>query len=143
MITTQNCVDENRDFIIRANEKKISIISKQFILDCLENRSLLDETAYLLHPQKKAAEMEDLVEEDGEKSDQKEEKKEEKKEAKIQKQVEAGKEEKESQIEGKWKNARIFISSTFRDMHGERDYLTRYVFPELQDRFLVGFLGMV
>lgn len=35
---------------------------------------------------------------------------------------------------GKWRTARIFISSTFRDMHGERDYLTRYVFPELQER---------
>eukprot|EP01105_Mastigella_eilhardi_P008303 TRINITY_DN2021_c4_g2_i1.p1 TRINITY_DN2021_c4_g2~~TRINITY_DN2021_c4_g2_i1.p1 ORF type:complete len:1404 (-),score=366.79 TRINITY_DN2021_c4_g2_i1:51-4172(-) len=34
----------------------------------------------------------------------------------------------------KWNNARVFISSTFRDMHGERDYLTRYVFPELQER---------
>ena len=34
----------------------------------------------------------------------------------------------------KWKTARIFISSTFRDMHGERDLLTRYVFPELRRR---------
>eukprot|EP01125_Pyxidicula_operculata_P019749 TRINITY_DN7182_c0_g1_i1.p1 TRINITY_DN7182_c0_g1~~TRINITY_DN7182_c0_g1_i1.p1 ORF type:complete len:1565 (+),score=417.22 TRINITY_DN7182_c0_g1_i1:40-4734(+) len=33
-----------------------------------------------------------------------------------------------------WRTARIFISSTFRDMHGERDYLTRHVFPELQER---------
>lgn len=36
--------------------------------------------------------------------------------------------------ETKWRSARVFISSTFRDMHGERDYLTRYVFPELQER---------
>lgn len=35
---------------------------------------------------------------------------------------------------GQWKSARVFISSTFRDMHGERDYLTRVVFPELQQR---------
>ena len=28
----------------------------------------------------------------------------------------------------------MFISSTFRDMHGERDLLTRYVFPELRAR---------
>ena len=33
-----------------------------------------------------------------------------------------------------WKTARIFISSTFLDMHGERDVLTRYVFPELRER---------
>ncbi|XP_053406458.1 telomerase protein component 1-like [Mercenaria mercenaria] len=31
-----------------------------------------------------------------------------------------------------WRTARVFISSTFRDMHGERDLLTRYVFPELR-----------
>ena len=33
-----------------------------------------------------------------------------------------------------WKTARVFISSTFLDMHGERDVLTRYVFPELKER---------
>eukprot|EP01129_Flabellula_baltica_P011895 TRINITY_DN5286_c0_g1_i1.p1 TRINITY_DN5286_c0_g1~~TRINITY_DN5286_c0_g1_i1.p1 ORF type:complete len:1465 (-),score=299.18 TRINITY_DN5286_c0_g1_i1:13-4407(-) len=33
-----------------------------------------------------------------------------------------------------WRTARVFISSTFLDMHGERDYLTRHVFPELQER---------
>ena len=32
----------------------------------------------------------------------------------------------------RWKTVRIFISSTFRDMHGERDLLTRFVFPELR-----------
>lgn len=31
-----------------------------------------------------------------------------------------------------WKTVRVFISSTFKDMHGERDLLTRYVFPELR-----------
>ena len=30
--------------------------------------------------------------------------------------------------------ARVFISSTFKDMHGERDILTRFVFPELRAR---------
>jgi tetratricopeptide (TPR) repeat protein len=33
-----------------------------------------------------------------------------------------------------WNTARIFISSTFRDMHAERDYLVRVVFPELRER---------
>ncbi|XP_065187507.1 telomerase protein component 1-like [Sycon ciliatum] len=33
-----------------------------------------------------------------------------------------------------WRTARVFLSSTFRDMHGERDLLTRYVFPELRAR---------
>ncbi|MEW6347787.1 MAG: AAA family ATPase [Thermodesulfobacteriota bacterium] len=28
---------------------------------------------------------------------------------------------------------RVFISSTFRDMHAERDYLNRFVFPELRN----------
>jgi hypothetical protein len=30
-----------------------------------------------------------------------------------------------------WKTVRIFISSTFNDMHAERDFLVKYVFPEL------------
>ena len=29
---------------------------------------------------------------------------------------------------------RVFVSSTFRDMHAERDYLNRFVFPELRSR---------
>lgn len=33
-----------------------------------------------------------------------------------------------------WKTARVFISSTFLDMHGERDLLTRKIFPELRER---------
>lgn len=33
-----------------------------------------------------------------------------------------------------WRTVRVFISSTFRDMHGERDLLTRFVFPELRAR---------
>jgi len=34
----------------------------------------------------------------------------------------------------KWREARIFISSTFLDMHGERDMLTRVVLPEIKER---------
>ena len=33
-----------------------------------------------------------------------------------------------------WKTVRIFISSTFRDMHAERDHLVRFVFPELKEK---------
>ncbi len=33
-----------------------------------------------------------------------------------------------------WRTVRIFISSTFRDMYAERDYLVRFVFPELRER---------
>ena len=29
---------------------------------------------------------------------------------------------------------RVFVSSTFRDMHAERDHLVRFVFPELKER---------
>ena len=32
-----------------------------------------------------------------------------------------------------WKRATIFISSTFNDMHTERDYLVKNVFPELRE----------
>lgn len=33
-----------------------------------------------------------------------------------------------------WKTVRVFISSTFRDMHAERDHLVRVVFPKLRER---------
>lgn len=32
-----------------------------------------------------------------------------------------------------WENVYVFISSTFNDMHGERDYLVKQVFPQLRD----------
>lgn len=32
-----------------------------------------------------------------------------------------------------WKTVHVFISSTFNDMHAERDYLVKRVFPELRD----------
>ncbi|CAF0783335.1 unnamed protein product, partial [Didymodactylos carnosus] len=34
----------------------------------------------------------------------------------------------------KWRTVRVFISSTFKDMHAERDLLIRYIFPELRYR---------
>lgn len=34
----------------------------------------------------------------------------------------------------RWQGVRVFISSTFRDMHSERDVLVRSVFPELRRR---------
>jgi len=37
-----------------------------------------------------------------------------------------------------WKTVRVFISSTFRDMHAERDCLVRVVFPELRERCATG-----
>ncbi len=33
----------------------------------------------------------------------------------------------------RWKTVRVFISSTFRDMHAERDFLVKYVFPDLRE----------
>ena len=30
-----------------------------------------------------------------------------------------------------WETVRIFISSTFDDMHAERDYLVKQVFPRI------------
>ncbi|MCD4786010.1 MAG: DUF4062 domain-containing protein [Candidatus Eremiobacteraeota bacterium] len=35
-----------------------------------------------------------------------------------------------------WKTLKVFISSTFRDMHAERDYLVRFVFPRLREELL-------
>lgn len=32
-----------------------------------------------------------------------------------------------------WKTVRVFISSTFRDMHAERDHLIKVVFPGLRE----------
>jgi tetratricopeptide (TPR) repeat protein/Cdc6-like AAA superfamily ATPase len=37
---------------------------------------------------------------------------------------------------GRWQTASVFISSTFRDMHSERDILIKKVFPELRARLL-------
>ncbi|MBI4473319.1 MAG: DUF4062 domain-containing protein [Acidobacteria bacterium] len=33
-------------------------------------------------------------------------------------------------------SGRVFISSTFRDMHAERDHLVRFVFPRLREQLL-------
>lgn len=35
-----------------------------------------------------------------------------------------------------WKTVRVFISSTFRDMHAERDHLIKVTFPALRERLL-------
>lgn len=35
-----------------------------------------------------------------------------------------------------WRTVRVFISSTFRDMHSERDHLVKRVLPELRERLL-------
>lgn len=35
-----------------------------------------------------------------------------------------------------WRTIRVFISSTFRDMHAERDWLVGIVFPALRERLL-------
>ena len=34
----------------------------------------------------------------------------------------------------KWREVRVFISSTFRDMHAERDHLIKVVFPKLREK---------
>lgn len=34
---------------------------------------------------------------------------------------------------GPWKRVAVFVSSTFSDMHAERDYLVKRVFPDLHD----------
>ncbi len=40
----------------------------------------------------------------------------------------------ESSLSSKWKRVRVFVSSTFRDMHGERDLINRFVAPEIRRR---------
>src|SRR4051812_18068696 len=35
-----------------------------------------------------------------------------------------------------WRTVRVFISSTFRDMHAERDWLVKRVFPALRERLV-------
>lgn len=42
-----------------------------------------------------------------------------------------------------WKTVRVFISSTFRDMHAERDHLVKVVFPELRERMAQRHLHLV
>jgi nephrocystin-3 len=37
---------------------------------------------------------------------------------------------------GGWREMRVFISSTFRDMQAERDHLVRFVFPRLREELL-------
>ena len=35
-----------------------------------------------------------------------------------------------------WKTVRVFISSTFRDMHAERDHVIKVTFPALREKLL-------
>src|SRR5881275_1978382 len=35
-----------------------------------------------------------------------------------------------------WRTVRVFLSSTFRDMHAERDHLVKVTFPRLRQRLL-------
>ena len=42
-----------------------------------------------------------------------------------------------------WRTVRVFISSTFRDMHAERDHLVKVVFPELRERMAGRHLHLV
>jgi hypothetical protein len=42
-----------------------------------------------------------------------------------------------------WRTVRVFISSTFRDMQAERDYLVKVVFPELRERMAKRNLSLV
>lgn len=41
-----------------------------------------------------------------------------------------------------WQTVRVFISSTFVDMHSERDLLARFVFPELRSRAAKHFVNV-
>ena len=42
-----------------------------------------------------------------------------------------------------WRELRVFISSTFRDMQAERDHLVRFVFPRLREQLLSRRLQLV
>lgn len=42
-----------------------------------------------------------------------------------------------------WRELRVFISSTFRDMQAERDHLVRFVFPRLREKLLPRRLRLV
>ena len=35
-----------------------------------------------------------------------------------------------------WRTVRVFLSSTFRDMHAERDHLIKVTFPALREKLL-------
>ena len=46
-------------------------------------------------------------------------------------------------MEKAWRTVKVFISSTFRDMQAERDWLVRIVFPELKERCTARHLHLV
>ena len=35
-----------------------------------------------------------------------------------------------------WRTVKVFLSSTFRDMHAERDHLIKFTFPALREKLL-------
>lgn len=45
-------------------------------------------------------------------------------------------------IHFRWRSVRVFISSTFRDMHSERDVLIGQVMPQLRLRAASHFLSL-
>lgn len=44
---------------------------------------------------------------------------------------------------GAWKSILVFISSTFKDMQAERDFLVRFVFPRLREKLLPWHIHLV
>ncbi|HUP19856.1 MAG TPA: DUF4062 domain-containing protein, partial [Gemmatimonadota bacterium] len=42
-----------------------------------------------------------------------------------------------------WKDIRVFISSTFKDMQAERDHLVRFVFPRVREKLAARRLRLV
>jgi uncharacterized protein DUF4062/AAA ATPase-like protein len=42
-----------------------------------------------------------------------------------------------------WRTVRVFLSSTFRDMHAERDHLVKVVFPALRERLEKHFIHLI
>eukprot|EP01114_Cavostelium_apophysatum_P006997 TRINITY_DN1864_c0_g1_i2.p1 TRINITY_DN1864_c0_g1~~TRINITY_DN1864_c0_g1_i2.p1 ORF type:complete len:1456 (+),score=157.69 TRINITY_DN1864_c0_g1_i2:62-4429(+) len=120
-------VDEylsNSENVRSGLDRGLIIVGSQFIYDCEEQHTMLPEKSYVpvqpLPHTKQNTENESATNSS---------------ESSL---VGNGASEKNSEpalkSEGKWRSARVFISSTFRDMHGERDHLTRYVIPELQER---------
>lgn len=163
-VTTQSEVDNKRDFVVKASNRKIPIVSSSYIYDCIKSGRLIDEKFYLLGYKSNEEMIDKPFSEEASKPSlthphiegTNETSTSNKNNININSSekslplssssstgtTNAPKATQTKIVEGKWKTARIFISSTFRDMHGERDHLTRYVFPELQERFLLIFYSI-
>jgi telomerase protein component 1 len=133
LVSTQRSLSLNTTKVVAAAKRHIPIVSQSFVLDSIQAGIVQPQQSYIIvehlpshvsqavdSPSKKAKLAE--VESDGDEAVPADDAATTKKKSHT------------KQALGKWRTARVFISSTFRDMHGERDYLTRYVFPELQDR---------